>query len=305
MTTIDPTTATTAAIPRVPADAAVDDVVALLREHGACIVEDRLSPETVARVRSEIDPLVASSSHGTEDFSGFRTRRTGALLSHSTAVHELALDELVVGVTRAFLAPWTFKVQLMLTQVIAIGPGETDQMLHRDRLAWGGFVPREIETQVNTMWALTDFTAENGATRVVPGSTTWPDERQATEDEVVQAEMTAGSVLLFTGSIIHGGGGNATDDVRIGINMDYCLDWLRQEENQYLSCPPEIARDFPSELADLIGYTGGGFTIGYWSDPHDPHERATKQAESAVGNDRSDAVSMFNDDAREKLGDGK
>lgn len=235
-------------------------------------------------MRAAIDPLLATSAHGHDDFEGFETCRLGAMLSHTTAVHPIATDEVIVEAARQFLKPWCHQIQLMLTQVIAIGPNETAQRLHRDRNVWGGFLPAEMEPQFNTMWALTDFTAANGATHIVPGSHRWDTDRRATEDEIVRAEMPAGSVMIFTGSVLHGGGANATDDIRVGMLVDYCLDWLRQEENQYLSCPPEIAAEFSPELAALVGYTGGGFALGYWSDPHHPSDRATQQAETAANN---------------------
>ena len=90
-------------------------------------------------------------------------------------------------------------------------------------------------------------------------------------------------MLFFTGSVIHGGGENRSDSVRLGLNVDYCLDWLRQEENQYLSCPPDIARTLPQELTELIGYTGGGLALGYYSDPRDGYEKSAKQAGNALG----------------------
>ncbi len=253
---------------------------------GACIVEDVLDTDQVATLRSELDPIIESSAFGTDRFVGRRTRRSGALLAQAPSSHAVAMHPLVLASVRAFLDQWTSKVQLMLTQTIAIGPDEPAQLLHRDRLAWGGHIPRSIEPQLNTIWALTDFTEETGATRVVPGSHLWPDDREPTEDEVVQATMAAGSVVIYSGSVIHGGGENRSDEVRIGLNMDYCLDWLRQEENQYLSYPPETASTFPPELADLIGYTGGGLVLGYWSDLNDPDERGTKLAEAAVGNSK-------------------
>ncbi|MEM7285084.1 MAG: phytanoyl-CoA dioxygenase family protein, partial [Actinomycetota bacterium] len=193
---------------------------------------------------------------------------------------------------RTFLSEWTRKVQLMLTQTIAIGPEEPAQLLHRDRLAWGGHIPRSIEPQLNTIWAITDFTEENGATRVVPGSHEWRDDREPTEGEVVQAVMPAGSVVIYSGTVIHGGGENRATDTRIGLNMDYCLDWLRQEENQYLSYPPAVASTFPEELAALIGYTGGGLVLGYWSDLDDPTDRGVKLAEAAAGNLREKGGSI-------------
>ncbi|MEM7340737.1 MAG: phytanoyl-CoA dioxygenase family protein [Actinomycetota bacterium] len=283
------------AIPRFTGHADPADVVTALRTVGACIIENRLSAEKLDALRADLDPLIGSSSGGHDDFHGFETTRIGALLAHSAEVHELATDPLVLDVGSEFLGEWCHRMQLMLTQVIAIGPSETDQSLHRDRLAWGGFIPAEIEPQLNTMWAISDFTADNGATRIVPGSADWDPERRATPDDVLQATMPAGSVLIFTGSVLHSGAANESTGVRVGVNIDYCLDWLRQEENQYLSCPPEVASAFSPELASLIGYTGGGFVLGYWSDPHDPTEGKTRQAEVAVGNQVADDVSVFTD----------
>lgn len=265
-------------------DATVDEVVGAVKADGACIVENLLPADQVQALRAELEPIVEASEYGTDRFVGYRTRRSGALLAQSSLAHEVAMHPLVLAAVRSFLAPWTNKVQLMLTQTIAIGPEEPAQLLHRDRLAWGGYLPRTIEPQLNTIWAVNDFTIENGATRVAPGSHAWDDEREANDDEIVQAEMPAGSVVIYSGSVIHGGGENRSDGVRIGLNMDYCLDWLRQEENQYLSYPPAVAGTFPPELAALIGYTGGGLVLGYWSDLDDADDRGLKQAEAAVGN---------------------
>ena len=270
-------------IATLPKDTTPEAVIEQLHTVGACVVEGRMDETIRQRLLAETEPLVDQSSYGLEAFTGLKTRRTGALVASSSACREVVQDELVLAVSNGFLAPFCKRIQLMLTQIIAIGPDETDQLLHRDRGAWGGYLPRNIETQANVMWALSDFTNDNGATRIVPGSAEWPDERKPQPDEIVQAEMPRGSVLFFTGSILHGGGGNRSNGVRMGLNVDYCLDWLRQEENQYLSCPPEIAREFSQELTELIGYTGGGVALGYYSDPHDHNDRAAKQAENAVG----------------------
>jgi len=154
-------------------------------------------------------------------------------------------------------------------------------MIHRDRWAWGTYL-QGVEPQCNTIWALTDFTAANGATRVAPGSVDWPDDRRPTAEEICQAEMTAGSVLLYSGSVFHGGGENRSDADRMGINITYSLGWLRQEENQYLSCPPELARQYPPELQDLLGYTQGSYALGYYTPPDDPGGR-TSAPEYALG----------------------
>ena len=268
-------------------DCSTAAVVAELEKNGACIVANRLPDELVDRLVDETADLIANSASGNDDFTGRRTKRTGALVARSEACRETIIDPLVLAVTRAFLADFCATIQMMLTQTIAIYPGQGSQPLHRDRGAWGAYLPRSIEPQVNTIWALTDFTEANGATRVVPGSNHWPEEQRAEPGEIAQAVMPKGSVLFYTGSVIHGGGENRADDVRIGLNVDYCLDWLRQEENQYLSCPPDIARTLPQEVTDLIGYSGGGTVLGYWSDPAATDGNAgTLSPEMAVGHRR-------------------
>ena len=106
----------------------------------------------------------------------------------------------------------------------------------------------------------------------MPGSIDWPNERRPQPEEIARAEMDAGSVLMYTGTVFHGGGGNTTDDDRVGLNITYALGWLRQEENQYLSCPPEIARTLEPELQALIGYATGQYALGYYSPPLPPGE---------------------------------
>ena len=150
-------------------------------------------------------------------------------------------------------------------------PGQEAQPIHRDRWVWGARL-RGLEPQLNTIWALTSFTRENGATQVVPGSVDWPDDRTATAEEIAHAEMDAGSVLVYTGTVFHGGGANTTDADRVGLNITYALGWLRQEENQYLSCPPEIARTLDPELQELLGYATGQYALGYYTPPLPPGE---------------------------------
>ena len=107
---------------------------------------------------------------------------------------------------------------------------------------------------------------------MVPGSWAWPNDRRPTEAEVAYAEMPAGSALVYTGSVFHGGGANDTSEPRLGMNLTYCLSWLRQEENQYLSCPPRIARTFEPELQALMGYANGGYGLGFFTPPLGPEE---------------------------------
>lgn len=267
--------------------AAGDDpaqMVAALQTDGAAIVADVLAPEELIALNAGLRPWVDATQNGKDDFTGRLTSRTGALVARVPESRHLVMHPLILELAQTFLAPYTNKIQLHLNQVINIKPGSQRQPLHRDRDAWGGYIPAEIEPQFNTIWALTDFSAENGATRLVPGSTRWAEGRRATDDEKTQAVMSAGSVLLYSGSVIHGGGANRSDDARQGLNITYTLGWLRTEENQYLSCPPEVAKDLDPGLQELLGYTMGNYALGYYSDPNElPHGTDILAPEFALG----------------------
>lgn len=254
-----------------PADASPDAIAGTLRTDGALILDRVLTAAQVDAVRAEINPYVDATAPGRDAFTGHQTTRTGALVARSPACRELIMHPTILAACDAFLLPACDRYQLHLTQVIRIRPGQPRQPLHRDRLAWGGFL-KGVEPQLNTIWAMTDFTQANGATQVVPGSPSWPDDRRATADEIGYAEMERGSVLVYSGSVIHAGGENRTTGDRIGVNLTYCLGWLRQEENQYLSCPPAIARTLDPKLQALLGYAMGSYALGYFSPPLPPGE---------------------------------
>jgi len=266
-------------------DTDLETILKVFRRDGACIIKNVLPAEVVGKIMDEVMPYVEKTRFGSDDFTGRQTRRTGALVARSPACREIVTDQLVLGVANEFLAEFSSRIILHLTQTIFIDPGQGAQTLHRDRLAWGGYIPREIEPQFNTIYALTDFTKENGATRVVPGSNHWDYKKRAEKDQICQAEMSVGSVLMYSGSVIHSGGENRSDQSRLGLNITYCLGWLRQEENQYLSCPPEVARELSPELQELLGYTMGNYALGYYSDPDGFGERGAGilQPESILG----------------------
>ena len=251
-------------------EATVEEVVQLLRQDGALIIKDIISTQVVDQLTAEMQPYINATPTGRDEFTGHTTRRTGALAARSAACRDLIVNDLVLGSAKEYLKPFTRKIILHLTQTIDIGPGAAAQEIHRDRYAWGKYLPREIEPQFNTIWALTDFTAENGATQCVPGSQDWDWSQSHTAEQICQAEMTKGSVFIYSGSVLHAGGENRSSAHRLGLNLTYCLGWLRQEENQYLSCPPEIAKNFDPALQDLLGYTQGEYALGYYTDPTDP-----------------------------------
>lgn len=253
-----------------PADADPERLVEALKTDGACILEGVLSADGLRQMKAECLPFIEATETGRDDFTGRKTTRTGALVARSQACREAVMQPTITGGAKAFLAPYCETIQLHLTQFIRIKPGQAVQPLHRDRLAWGGYLLPSLEPQFNTIWAITDFSQENGATNVIPGSNRWDPERHPSRDEVEFAEMEAGSVLVYSGSVVHSGGANVSDADRIGLNITYALGWLRQEENQYLSCPPEIAKDFDPELQAMLGYAMGSYALGYFTPPLPP-----------------------------------
>ena len=261
-----------AELQHLPPSATPEDIAAALADDGAAIVDDVASPELLDRFEAEISPHVEATKPGPDDFSGHNTRRTGALIARSPAAREMVMHPLVLGTCKQVLGHAT-SFQLHLTQVISIGPGEPAQPVHRDQWAYDFFTfPPGYEVQCNTIWALTDFTEENGATRVVPGSNHLEDKLRFTQEDTVPAEMRRGSILFYTGAVYHGGGANRSDAVRTGVNITYNLSWLRQEENQYLAVPLEQARELDVDLLRLMGYQRGAYALGYVGDLQDPIE---------------------------------
>lgn len=253
-------------------DCSVADIVAAMDRDGACIIRNALPPEKLQALIADVTPWIDQTKEGLDDWSGRKTKRTGGLIARCATVREIAMNPLVLGAANETLRRFCSRIQLNITQLITILPGQAEQPLHRDRFVWGGddaggVIPEGIEPQCNGIWAVTDFTEENGATHVVPGSHKWPLNRQARRDESVQAVMPRGSVLLYNGTVIHSGGENRGNTPRIALNVTYTLGWLRQEENQYLSCPPDIAKDFDQDLTDLIGYSFGNYSLGFYTDP--------------------------------------
>ena len=257
-------------ITHLPADAAAETVAEIVERDGAVII-DRLAPlDLMDRIAAELAPHLEATAYGPDDFSGRATRRTGALIARVPASRELVMHPLVLAITGQVLKQAT-NFQLHLTQAISIGPGQGGQPIHRDRWAFDFFpFPDDYEVQCNTIWALTDFTEENGATRVVVGSTKAPDGPAYQYEDSEPAEMERGSVLVYNGSVYHGGGQNTSDGVRTGLNITYNVAWLRQEENQYLTVPREVAMTLPMDLLKLMGYSRGAYALGYIDDLRDP-----------------------------------
>jgi ectoine hydroxylase-related dioxygenase (phytanoyl-CoA dioxygenase family) len=253
----------------------VSEVVEALEADGAVIVEGLLDDADIDAINAELDPWVEATStvrpfmsDTVAWFYGAHTRHVTALPARSSTFTERVLcSPTILGVCDAVLGPSCATYQLNLAHLFDRGPGAKRQYLHRDEIVWAHLPRPHDEVEVSMVIALVDFTADNGATVVAPGSHRWPLDRQPTEDELEVAAMPAGSAILYLGSTIHGGGANITPDMwRRGIHLSYVVGWLRPEENHVLAAPPDIARHMPPVAQELLGYAvhnaeaiGGGY----------------------------------------------
>ncbi|MBO3752766.1 phytanoyl-CoA dioxygenase family protein [Streptosporangiaceae bacterium NEAU-GS5] len=238
-------------------------VVDALGRDGYLIVKDMLSPQEVARAKAELAEVLAGIPYGRNDFEGHATRRIYAIFAKTRLFDGPATHPLVLAVLDQLLGHY----QLSAPTGIEIGPGESAQPLHPDDGIYP--IPRpHAELVVNVMWPLDDFTEANGATRIVPGSHRWGDRVPGEQDATVSAEMPAGSMLIYRGSLWHGGGANDTDRPRLGVIMHYAVSWLRQQESHLLAVPREIARELPRRLQELLGYNIAPPFIGYVDGRH-------------------------------------
>ncbi|MCZ6639994.1 MAG: phytanoyl-CoA dioxygenase family protein [Gammaproteobacteria bacterium] len=257
-------------VQHLPADASPADIHVLLKQDGCVVLDNVLSNDAIETILAEMKPHLNAAPMGADEFGGFNTRRTGGLIGRSPTSHAVVMQPSVLGVVDLALSHAT-NYQLHCTQIIEVGPDSAPQMIHRDQWAFDFFkFPPGFDTTFATMWALTDFTAENGATRVIPGSHMHEDGLQYECKDTIPAEMTRGSVLLYTGSLYHGAGENSTTDWRIGLIVHYSLAWLRQEENQYLCTPQNVLSSLPEDLLRLMGYSKGAYSLGFIDGGRDP-----------------------------------
>ena len=274
-------------IPRLDASASDEQIRHHLEREGCVILEEVIDHETIDRMLSELRPYMERKPTGNGDFSGFHTKRLHSLFTKSSVLAEFILHPNVKQAVDVALLPYCDNYQLNSNSITAIGPAETVQPLHRDDLLYPLSHPSERNACCTAFWALTDFTEENGATRIIPGSHHWDDLRVPEESETVQAVMPKGSVCFFVGGVYHGGGANRTaDEWRIGMFQGYCLGWLRQEQNFYLSVPPDEARKMPEELARLLGYSVHRPYLGWVFDLQDPWQVINGYEELSRGGGR-------------------
>jgi ectoine hydroxylase-related dioxygenase (phytanoyl-CoA dioxygenase family) len=255
-------------IATLPKEATVDDVVDRLQQDGGVIVEDMLSDAILDRLWTDLGPFLRRTPFGADGFAGSRTRRCSALFAKTMAATDMVLAPHFLGAAERILfeaheSPMMedgqrfisqASLQVSVTQAIEIWPGQAAQPLHRD----DGLHHRRHpgpDSQVQVLYAGTEYTAEVGATLVVPGSHLWDDDRMPRPEEAIPAVMRRGSGLIYLGSTYHGGGANTTADLtRTAFAVSLCLGYLRQEENQYLVVPVERVKQFPPKVQALLGY---------------------------------------------------
>lgn len=246
------------------------DALEKIEKDGYAILEGAIEPDLVAALRDDL--LRLERELGVEpapnDFEGRRTWRIYNLLVHGPLYERIPVHERVLPVVEGVLDDGCLVSSL---SSISIGPGESAQPIHAD----DQLIPLDKPHRAiicNTMWALTDFTEANGATRLVPGShKAGESPRYGGDYASIPAEMPAGSVLVWHGSLWHGGGANRTSERRVGIAMNYCAGFIRQQENQQLGIPREIAARFSPRLQRLVGYGVYHHLIGH-IDKRDPIE---------------------------------
>ncbi len=253
-------------IPVVSANDSRSKVVDCLQRDGAVVVSgviDRAVRDAILRELAPhlevVDPDASinkayEADGGTSEFYPGRTKRITALVARSETFRTFVTHPLMLAACDAILKPNCVHYQVHATAALKIGPGAREQVLHREEDPYQFFKVPRPHMIVASMWAITDFTEANGGTHIVPGSHLWPANRRARPEEVVAAEMPAGSVLLWMGGTLHGAGANRTDDWRYGVFLSYSLGWIRQEENQYVDVPYDIARTLSKEVRDLVGY---------------------------------------------------
>ena len=248
-------------LPHLPRESNLTDLCSAIDEFGGVIVDNFLAPAMLDQLRADFDGLISNHPPGAatghdfwKQFHGTETKRITGLAQVSTAWGDLLCDPIYKGMADHYLGEDNY--YLNTGQLICIGPGETPQLLHRDELNWPEAAGREEEVTVTAIFALTDFTEENGATVVAPGSHRWPGVLpEVSEEQSRQAVMQAGSALLYNGKVIHGGGANVSKDQwRVGLHAGFVAGWLRSEENHQLTTSLAAAQKLPEHAQRMLGF---------------------------------------------------
>lgn len=237
----------------------IAEAITDVQRDGYTVIEDFLTDDQLRDSEEALVKIESQVEFGRDTFSGTRTKRSSNLVGLTRAFDNVVIDERMLELVRGVLGP---DIQLSISAMIKIFPGETHQPLHQDDGLWPA--PRPHQPFVlNTMYAIDDFTAENGGTTLVPGShqSTDPVDQEA---ERIAVSMPRGAVLAWDGAAWHGGGASVDDAAeRCGLNINYNAGWLKQQENQFVCIPQEEVPSLPKQLQRLLGYqTSFGGILG-------------------------------------------
>ena len=257
-----------------------DEITNILNEDGAVHLKIPHLSNAFLQTNTELQHYLSEYPNCEGVFFGYNTKRFGGVFAKSQASQSLAIDPTILRVMENLLLPNCDSIQINLTQAISILPGEKEQLPHRDDEMFP-IEQKGRNLMVNAIWALSDFTYDNGGTRIWPGSHREDLTREPSTSDMAAAEMKAGEVLLYLGSVLHHGGANQTSLPRNGLVVSYSLGWLRQSENQYLVYPPEVARKFPEKLQQLVGYQAHRPNLG-WVEGQDPSILLRRSADKAM-----------------------
>lgn len=231
--------------------------VAEMEEQGYTLIPDFLSAEEVARIRHSFDTEVHVTKMRAIGTNTGKTLRAHNLLAKTRAVDYLFLDARIRALIEGMLGP---RVQINVTTLFNLLPGETKQLLHQDDGLWP--IPRPHPHFVcNALFALDDFDIENGATHIVPYSHKWHDRAIDQDVETLQVTMRSGTMLMWAGSLWHGGGANTSDRERLGFFMSHNVAYLRPQEIQLLAVPRDVVLQMPELLQRLLGYHRFGIGV--------------------------------------------
>jgi len=268
-------------IEHVRPDAELDDVVAILERDGCVIIEDFVDAATFKGLWEDLGPILSDTRYCSKGYDGHLTRRVSSLFRRTTHLSPVFLQPLYLGASRRIMEKpghmWvgrarievTPNIQISATQAIQIDPGQGKQPLHRDDALHLRPHPGPT-SRVQLMLALSEFTAENGATLAIPGSHHWDDETPPAYADAIPAAMPAGSAFIWLGGVFHGGGANTSDKPRSSLTVSFDLGNLRQEENQFLALSRETVLALPEEIRRLLGYEECPPGVG-WYEMGDPH----------------------------------
>jgi ectoine hydroxylase-related dioxygenase (phytanoyl-CoA dioxygenase family) len=258
----------------------VERALGEIADQGYTIISNAIEPALIDALVDDLTQLEhdLGIEPASNEFEGAHTVRIYNLLARTPIYQLIPVHPAVLPVVEGVLDHGCLVSSL---SSIAIDPGETIQPIHADDQLIP--LPKPHPAVVcNTMWALTDFTAANGATRIMPGTHLAPDSPEfGREYDAIPAEMAKGSVLVWHGSLWHGGGANTTEERRIGVAMNYCAGYIRQQENQQLGIPREVAATFEPRLRELVGYGIYTGLIGH-IDKHDPVELLGEPAAASM-----------------------